>query len=227
MMKRINRYAAVRLPVEIDFMYQHNKNVIKNNKTKVNRKIYSAIPIITTDGLILNCYYCHNKLDISDIHNSKCTYIRCRNCKNKNKVISKKMYEYYIAYSSDLYNFIKKKHEAIKQHRIVKNVDPMKYSNIDPKEPLITVVINEDGKEEIVTTITKKILEANDLTDKEKEVAIALQTTPEMVRLLRTLGVYYDELVYDCVFNQQKVRNQFRAEMKNGYNHKRGNKHEL
>ncbi len=226
MMKRINRYAALRIPIELDYKYQLEK--LKRNSTlyklqrdskitTIKHKKLDVVPILLDGLLELKCNSCTHLFPTQNIDMFKRKYITCQECKTKNRIISKELIKYYIAFEPTIYHFICRIKEIRKQ--IKKNKKQPK----DDREPMITAMTIEDQQgnliEKIVTKITKELLEATDITDNERDVAIQFQMPVYKLKLLRKLGVSFD-LLNDCLTNPTKIQNQFKEDLANLYNRK-------
>lgn len=141
----------------------------------------------------------------------------CPECKTKNRIISKELITYYIAFEPEIYHFLCRLKEIRRQAK--ENNKQQK----DDREPILTIMtikdISEKEKETIVTKITKELLEAKDITDNERNVAIQFQMPVDRLKLLRKLGVSFD-LLNDCLTNPTKIQNQLKEDLTNLYNRK-------
>lgn len=226
MMKRINRCAALRIPPELNFEYQlwnlkRNSRLYKLQRTSkitiIKHKKLDVVPILLDGLLELKCNSCSHLFPTQNIDMFKHMYVMCPECKTKNRIISKELITYYTAFEPEIYHFLCRLKEIRRQAK--KNKKQQK----DDREPRLTTItikdINGKERETIVTTITKELLEATDITDKERNVAIQLQTPLATLKILRKLNVNYD-LLNDCVKDPTKVQNQFKDDVANLYNRK-------
>lgn len=226
MMKRINRYAASRIPIELDYKYQLYKLRMNSMLYKLQRaskitiikhKKLDVVPILLDGLLELKCNSCTHLFPTQNIDMFKHTYVMCPECKTKNRIISKELITYYTAFEPEIYHFLCRLKEVRRQAK--KNKKQQK----DDREPMITILTIKDisgkEKETIVTKITKELLEAKDITDNERNVAIQFQMPVDRLKLLRTLGVSFD-LLNDCLTNPTKIQNQLKEDLANLYNRK-------
>lgn len=226
MMKMINRHAALRIPIELDYKYQLYKlrmnsilyKLQRDSKiTTIKHKKLDVVPILLDGLLALKCNSCNHLFLTQNIDMFKHMYIRCPECKTKNRIISKALIKYYIAFEPTIYHFLCHVKEIRNQSK--KNGKTPK----DDREPMITTMATEDQQgilnEKIVTKITKELLEATDITEIERNVAIQFQMPVDRLKLLRKLGVHFD-LLNDCLTNPTKIQNQFKYDVANLYNRK-------
>lgn len=226
MMKRINRYAALRIPTELKYEYQlwnlkRKSRLYKLQRdskvTAIKHKKLDVVPIFLDGLLELKCNSCTHLFPTQNIDMFKHKYITCPECKTKNRIISKELIKYYIAFEPEIYHFLCRLKEIRRQAK--KNKKQQK----DDREPMLTIMTIKDisGKEKeiIVTKITKELLESKDITDNERNVAIQFQMPVDRLKLLRKLGVSFD-LLNDCLTNPTKIQNQFKEDLANLYNRK-------
>ena len=226
MMNRINRCAALRIPQELDYKCQLYKLRMNSMLYKLQRaskitvikhKKLDVVPILLDGLLELKCNSCTHLFPTQNIDMFKHTYVMCPECKTKNRIISKELIKYYIAFELEIYHFICHLKELRKQAKKDKNKQK------DDREPVITTIIikGKNGKEseKVVTNITKELLEATDITDKERQIAIQLQTPLAKLKILRKLNANFD-LLNDRITNSTKVQNQFEEDLANLYNRK-------
>lgn len=226
MMKRINRYAALRIPPELGYEYQlgnlkRNSRLYKLRRdsklTAIKHKKLDVVPILLDGLLELKCNSCTHLFPTQNIDMFKHTYVMCPECKTKNRIISKELITYYTAFEPEIYHFLCRLKELRRQAK--KNKKQQK----DDREPIITIMIIKDisgkEKETIVTKITKELLESKDITDNERNVAIQFQMPVDRLKLLRKLGVNFD-LLNDGLTNPTKIQNQFKDDVANLYNRK-------
>lgn len=199
-MKRINRYAALRIPDNLD--YEHNINTMKMQKQKkaqkrrrfayiedMKNKKVSAVCYFSNGTLLLRCPSCY-KIILPDLIRYK-RYKRCNNCgflcDTQSKEVLKCYHRHHPIFYQKIYDRrlnnrstrhrLKKKHQEEKEKKYLKDIYPQ------------ITLWNENGKEEIITNITKEIRESDDLTENEKIALISMQIPLEKYRILQELDV--------------------------------------
>ena len=199
-MKRINRYAALRIPKELD--YEHSVITVKqlkktriskrrrinDEKTVKNQKL-SVICYVKNGKLIISCPVCHSVLNKNQVGCER--YRNCKICDCKYDLESKQALKYYYKYLPETYKKIderRTKNRADRYRLKAKHQEEEKTQYYKQLYPQITVW-NENGKEEIITNITKELRESDDLTQNEKLALIHLQIPLEKYKILKTLDI--------------------------------------
>lgn len=209
-MKRINRYASLRIPTSIDYEYSVNtrkrckkwelyrRRCVKNIENIKNKKL-SVICYVMDGRLVISCPLCHNNVDFSDIGSRR--YSHCKTCGCIYDKESNVAMKYYRRYLPEAYQEVMNKRLNNKNTRNrlkIKHQKEAEEAYIKMLYPQITVW-NENGIEEIITNITKEIRESNDFTIQEKDILIKLQIHPDKYRLLKKLNVNF------CEYNSESI----------------------
>ena len=225
-MKKINRYAVLRIPTSIDYEYSVNtrkrtkkwelyrRRHIKRMENIKNKKL-SVICYVTDGKLAIKCPLCHNIINTSNIGSRR--HGRCETCGCIYDKESNVAMKYYRRYLPKVYQEIEVRRLSNKNARNrfkMKHQKEQEDSYLKKVYPLITVW-NKDGKEEIITNITKEIKESAELSSSQKDVLIRLQIPAEKYRLLQKLGVDLVMSISDSVDEGlEKCNNQKRGDLR-------------
>ena len=198
-MKRINRYAALRIPKKLDYydstlrrLYLKLKKERRrrcDNKRNIKTLKLSVRCYVNSRELIVCCPVCHSIIDQNIIGTRR--YVRCNICDCIYDCESKAALKCYYKYFPEAYKKIRNRriNNQIARNRLkIKHQEEADEAYTKKLYPQITVW-NENGIEEIITNITKEIRESNDCTTQEKDILTKLQILPKTYRLLKKLGV--------------------------------------
>ena len=222
-MKRINRYAIIRIPSSIDYEYSVNtrkrikrwelyrRRHIKNMENIKNKKL-SVTCYVTSGKFVISCPLCHNTIDLNDIGSRR--YGHCKICGCIYDKESNEALKYYRRYLPEAYQEItvrRLNNKNARQRLKMKHQKEQEDCYLNTIYPLITIC-KEDGKERIITIITKEIMESKELTIAQKEALIRLQIPIDRYKLLQKLGVDIVPFVSESVdVENEKCNNQERG----------------
>ena len=221
-MKKINRYAILRIPTNIDYersvnmkkrikkskLYRRshirNIEIIKNNKLSVICYAVDGKPIIS-------CPLCHKAISLCDIGLGR--YSCCKTCGCIYDKESNKALKFYKKYLPKSFHEIEVRRLNNKNNRYrLKEIHQKEQNDRYIKQlyPLITVM-NKNGHEIIITKVTKMIQETDWLCNYEKKILARFQMPVERYASLKKLGVNFTTDSSESVGNDKEKYNNYKG----------------